>query len=354
MLDTQELLKVISGHKKGPIASLTRFALGLATPVYRVAVGFRNHRFDSGQTTRRVSIPVISVGNLTTGGTGKTPMVVWIARLLRQLDLRVALVSRGYAHENTGTSRNDEALELEHRLKDVPHLQSPDRFEMAQVAVDELESQVIILDDGFQHRQLARNLDIVLIDALQPFGFGRLLPRGLLREPISSLNRADAVVLTRCDAINENAKQKIKSIVLDANPNVKWAETKTVPKGLLQFDGVETDVEELKKKKLFAFCGIGNPAGFGHSLKSCDLTVIAQKNFADHHGYTREELSEIGKLASNQNADAIVCTHKDLVKVGVNRLGGVPVYALVIDIEFEYGQDELHTLIENAIDSEKS
>ena len=130
-------------------------------------------------------MPVISVGNITTGGTGKTPMVAWLARWFRNQDVRVALVSRGYRAEAEG--QNDEARELATLLPDVPHLQNPDRVAAARIAIDELETQLIILDDGFQHRRIHRDLEIVLIDALQPFGFGHVLPRGLLREPLRGL-----------------------------------------------------------------------------------------------------------------------------------------------------------------------
>ena len=134
---------------------------------------------------------MISIGNLTTGGTGKTPLVVWTARFLRAQDFRVAVVSRGYGMDSSddpSETRNDEAMEMELRLPDVPHLQDPDRYRMATIAIEELDSQIILLDDGFQHRQLQRDLDIVLIDVINPFGYDRLLPRGLLREPLSSLH----------------------------------------------------------------------------------------------------------------------------------------------------------------------
>src|SRR5207244_12530469 len=128
------------------------------------------------------------------GGTGKTPCAEFVARFFRQLDLRVALLSRGYGSQ---AGRNDEALVLEENLPDVPHLQGPDRAALAQVAVEELDSEILVLDDGFQHRRLHRDLDIVLIDATCPWGYGHLLPRGLLREPISSLKRAHVAMLTR-------------------------------------------------------------------------------------------------------------------------------------------------------------
>ncbi len=131
-------------------------------------------------------MPVVSIGNLTAGGTGKTPCVEYVVRFYRALDRRVAILSRGYGGDG---ARNDEALVLEENLPDVPHLQGADRVALAHIAIEELESEIVVLDDGFQHRRLARDLDLVLIDATAPWGHGYLLPRGLLREPPGSLKR---------------------------------------------------------------------------------------------------------------------------------------------------------------------
>ena len=150
---------------------------------------------------------VISVGNLTLGGTGKTPMVEWLARWFRSHDVRVAIVSRGYGAVDGG--QNDEARELEEKLPDVPHLQDPNRAAAARVAIDELATQLIVLDDGFQHRRLGRDLDIILIDAVEPFGYDRVFPRGMLREPLSGLRRADVIGLTRADVVNETRRREI-------------------------------------------------------------------------------------------------------------------------------------------------
>lgn len=342
MFNTIELLNIISGRRKDVAAIVTRFGLGLVTPFYAVAVWLRNKRFDSSQNAvRRVGVPVLSVGNLTTGGTGKTPLVVWICKQLRSWEKRVAVVSRGYARHNQDSSFNDEALEIKLRLPGVPQLQNPDRYVVAKMAIAEEGAEVIVLDDGFQHRKLARDLDIVLIDATQPFGFGRLLPRGLLREPVSSLSRADAIVLTRADAIDDATRRAIYERVQAANANALWAETKTVAKHFVRFDGTEFPINHLCDKQVFAFCGIGNPAGFSHSLSQLNLDVCLQHDFPDHHGYTGQDLKWLGESAASQNATALVCTQKDLVKVGVEQLNEIPLYALVVDIEFLAGEVEL-------------
>ena len=180
MLNPSEFRDLVSGRRRGIGASVLRAALRVAEVPYGLAMLWRNRRYDRDLArTHRVEVPVVSVGNLTLGGTGKTPMVEWIARHLRAQNVRVTLISRGYGAE--AGAANDEALELEQKLPDVPHLQNPDRVAAARTAVDKLDCQLILLDDGFQHRRLGRDLDIVLLDALEPFGFGHVFPGGMLR-----------------------------------------------------------------------------------------------------------------------------------------------------------------------------
>lgn len=197
--------EIVTGRRRGPFPAIARFGLSLAELPYRFVVTQRNRRYDEGRCEiQRVPVPVVSVGNLTLGGTGKTPMVAWLASWFREDHVRVAIVSRGYGAGHEAT--NDEARELESRLPDVPHIQHPDRVKAARIAIEELGSQLILLDDGFQHRRLARDLDLVLIDATEPFGGGRVFPRGLLREPLDGLRRANAVVLTRSHLVSEDRR----------------------------------------------------------------------------------------------------------------------------------------------------
>src|SRR5262245_17167980 len=198
-IDPEAFLRLVRGQIRGPAAAVARLGLGAVSGLYCLGVSARNAAYDWGwKTAHRAAVPVVSVGNLTLGGTGKTPMVEWVARWFRGRGARVAILSRGYGQAE---GLNDEGRVLEENLPDVPHFQGADRVELARIAVEESESQVLVLDDGFQHRRLARDLDIVLLDALEPFGLGRLFPRGLLREPVSSLRRAGLVVLSRADLV---------------------------------------------------------------------------------------------------------------------------------------------------------
>ena len=338
MLSPSEFRNLVSGRRRGLRAACLRAALGAIEVPYGLAVHWRNRRYDrSVRLVRRVGVPVISVGNLTLGGTGKTPMVAWTARRLRRQGLRVTIVSRGYGAEAGGV--NDEALELERQLPDVPHLQNPDRVEAAELAIEEFGCQVILLDDGFQHRRIHRDLDMVLIDALEPFGFGRIFPRGTLREPLSGLRRAGIVVLTRADMLERGARQEIRARVAQLAPGALWAEVSHAPEGLLAASGHWQPVASLAGLKVAAFCAVGNPAGFQHTLADCGYRVVAFCEFPDHHPYNRGDIESLASWAQQAGASALVCTAKDLVKISLDRLERLPLWALAIGIEFLSGQE---------------
>ncbi len=289
--------------------------------------------FDRGiKKSTRVDVPVISVGNLTAGGTGKTPTVAWLAKWFREREFRVAILSRGYAAGPDG--RNDEAKELELILPDVPHLQSPDRVAIAKVAIEELEMQVLVLDDGFQHRRIQRDLEIVLLDAREPFGFGHLLPRGLLREPPRSLKRADVVIATRADQVDAQTLANIRSKVQRYNPKAAWLESRHRPKHLRNSEGETRDVGWLQGKRVFVACGIGSPDAFLHTVESLGAMIGDRAIFPDHHMFQVGDIQEIAHKASGvEGCDAILCTGKDLAKIDVPQLESIPVWS--IDVEFE-------------------
>lgn len=335
-----EFRKIISGQKKGLKAAAWRVLFRMIETPYTWVVRLRNRRYDTGKTPiHSVEIPVISVGNLSVGGTGKTPMVCWIARQLRVRGLRVAVISRGYGAEE-GDS-NDEAMELAQRLPDVPHLENPDRVAAAQCAVEELDMEVILLDDAFQHRRIRRDLDIVLLDALEPFGFGHVFPRGTLREPLVGLRRADVAVLSRADMISESEREEIRRRVLRIAPEIAWAEVTHAPEAFLNASGKTCPVDALKGKRVAAFCGLGNPAGFLGTLSSCGLVPVDFREFPDHHRYSKADIEQLIAWADKLSVDAILCTHKDLVKIDIDRLGKTPLWALTIGIHFLRGEETL-------------
>lgn len=317
---------------------------------YAAAMRWRNRRYDrGGLNVERLGVPVISVGNITLGGTGKTPMVEWLARWYRARNVRVALVSRGYGAEAGAV--NDEALELEQRLPDAPHVQNRDRVAGAKMAIEEFESQLVILDDGFQHRRLGRDLDIVLIDALEPFGFDHVFPRGTLREPLVGLSRADVIALSRADAIDAEARKSIESRIQHYSPQATWIEVVHRPRGLTNADGHQEPLTTIVGKRAAAFCGIGNPAGFRHTLAALGANVVALREFADHHAYTREDVEQLTEWVESLSVDAVLCTAKDLVKLRLDQIGGHPLWALAIELEILRGRNELEHRLSGSLPS---
>lgn len=339
-VDQQAYLRMISHEDRSLTASAVRAILLPAEFVYASVMRLRNLAYDRNYLKRQfLDVPVISVGNMTLGGTGKTPLVAWLARFFRQQNVRVTIISRGYGA--AGDARNDEAKALESILPDVPHLQNPDRLAAAQVAIQELATQLIILDDAFQHRRLARDLDIVLVDALSPFGFGHVFPRGLLREPLSGIRRAQVVVLSRADLVDQKVRQEIWDKILSMAPQVDRAEVRHAPTLLVAATGTHLGLEALRGARVAAFCGIGNPQGFRRTLTQLGYDLVDFRLFPDHHAYTREDIHMLTEWLARTNAQAAICTEKDLVKIGLDRLGNIPLWALRVQIEFISGQESL-------------
>jgi tetraacyldisaccharide 4'-kinase len=290
---------------------------------------------------------VASVGNLTVGGTGKTPMVEWVVRQLRQSGVRPAILSRGY--RAAPGAANDEAMELELALGDVPHLQHPDRTRSAQRAIAEFGAQALVLDDGFQHRRLARDLDIVLLDASEPFGFGYVLPRGTLREPVEGLARAHAVVLSRADMLDAAGREAVRQQAMSLSPRAAWCEVVHRPAALLAAGGQRTPLGALQGQRIAAFCGIGNPAGFRHTLHALGGEVVAWREFPDHHAYSPADVAALSQWAQTVNAGLVLCTRKDLVKLRVEALGGAPLHAVEVSLHFLRGQEALAAALQPLI-----
>ncbi|HMF13524.1 MAG TPA: tetraacyldisaccharide 4'-kinase [Gemmataceae bacterium] len=338
---------LVSGRSRGVWPSMQRGGLRLIGVPYGWATQLRNRLYDRGwKPQQRTAVPVVSVGNLTLGGTGKTPCVEYVARYYRERELRVAILSRGYGSER---GRNDEALVLEENLPDVPHLQGADRAALAAVAVEELESEVLVLDDGFQHRRLARDLDLVLIDATNPWGHGYLFPRGLLREPASGLRRAGAVLLTRCDQTSEKNRGRIREEVARYAPGAPIAETVHRPLELVAADRRTAPLGRLKDRPVAAFCGIGNPAAFRRTLDDLGAIVADFRTFPDHHPYARADVEDLRDWARRRATDcAVLTTQKDLVKLPIPQLGGRDLWAVRIGLHVETGQEELDRKLEEA------
>ncbi len=354
MLSPTEFRNLVSGRRGGPVAGLARLGLRLVEFPYTAVVRHRNNRYDSGRSQiHKALVPVVSVGNLSLGGTGKTPMVQWLARWFRDRDRRVAVVSRGYGAKHEGGA-NDEALELERKLPGLDHLENPDRVAAAAEAVKRFGTQVVVLDDAFQHRRIARDLDIVLLDALEPFGFGHVFPRGTLREPVEGLKRAQVVALSRAELLDSHKHDEIKRRVQTLAPDALWLEVSHTADALENASGERHALDDLSGRPVAAFCGLGNPAGFRHTLDTCCYQVVALREFPDHHSYTPADIESLCAwadelAAKDPSPEAIICTSKDLVKLGIDSIGSLPLWSLGISITFMQGQAEFEQKLETLL-----
>lgn len=345
-MDEASLHNLMSGRRRDVGARLLRGALGLASYGYGAAVTLRNAAYDCGWlAVHHAAVPVISLGNITTGGTGKTPLAAWIANWLVEQGHRPGILSRGYRSLNAepGSSEsvgNDEKRVLDRLCPGVPHLQQRDRVQSSKRLVDETGCDVLLLDDGFQHRRLARDLDLLLVDALQPWGFGHLLPRGLLRESCSELRRADLVIVTRADQMSTNDRQRLQMDLERFRGTADCLEVAFRPKRLLGLDGSVRDLNSMARQTGFAFCGIGNPAGFRQTLATMQIEFDL-RSFPDHHHYTAEDLAALGADAHDLRVDLVLTTLKDLVKIPQAAWTGPPLYAVDIGVEFLSGEELL-------------
>ncbi len=271
------------------------------------------------------------MGNVTTGGTGKTPFVAWVTRQLLQQDRQPALLSRGY--RSLDHSGNDELRVLSLLCPGVTHVQQADRVAGARRLISEHSCHAIVLDDAFQHRRLHRDLDLVLIDALNPFGYGHLLPRGLLRESLRGLRRADVVLITRGEAVPEETLADLQQ-QLRHWTTAPIVRTRFVPTGLRTHGGEAIPLAKcstvLSIENPGAFCGIGNPAGFEATLSAVLQRTLTAMPFPDHHHYTAADVRGLRR----QQADVWFTTLKDLVKLPMDAFGGTPVYAVEIGVDF--------------------
>lgn len=326
------------GETRGPPAAVLRAGLWWARWPYGLGVWSRNRAFDVGwKRVARATVPVVSVGNLTLGGTGKTPCVEYVARAYRDFGKQVAILSRGYGADS---GPNDEALVLEANLPDVPHLQGRDRAALAATAVDELESEILVLDDGFQHRRLHRDLDVVLLDATRPISREYLFPRGSMREPVSGLKRAGLAIFTRCDQAGEAAVAEQRTWLGKRFPNLPTATATHAPVELIGTDDRTEPVAALQGRPLGIVSGIGNPAAFRRTLADLRASAVGERTFPDHHNYTRSDVDALRTWAETLPADAwIATTQKDWVKLQIPDLAGRPLWAVRVGMQFLDGED---------------
>jgi tetraacyldisaccharide 4'-kinase len=369
------LLEVILEERRGWRESLVRGLLYGCSKVFQVAVKARrflyNFRILRDST---LGVQVIAIGNLTVGGTGKTPVVEKFARELRDQGRNVAILSRGYRSKpppihqwflnkiffrddstpprvvSDGRSllldsemAGDEPYMLASNLKDVVVLVDKDRVKSGRYAIEKFGCDTLLLDDGFQYWKLrGRRQDIVLIDRQQPFGNERLLPRGTLREPPSHLARASTIFITKSDGNTAELRRFISQV----NPGAGIIECIHHPLYLEDvFTGQRLEIDFLKGRKLASLSGIAQPESFEESLVNLGAELVYAKRFADHHRFTQQEILNVINRSKKRQAETIITTQKDAVRFPKIDRRDLPIYFMRVEIKILSGANDFHDCV---------
>ncbi len=333
---------------RGPVGGAVGRA---ASRVYAREIGRRNRRFDAGAGVTKLDVPVISVGNLSVGGTGKTPMVAWIVRALLEAGRSPCIAMRGY---KKGKGSSDEELLYKRTLEGVPVVAQPDRLaglrEMFQTEAGR-RVDVVVLDDGFQHRRIARDLDLVLVDATKSPFEDAMLPTGWLREPVGSLKRAHGVVITHAESVSPLRLEELELQVEAAHGRSPVARASHAWDGLqVKMEGREVPrpVGWLKGKKAFVVCAIGRPEPFVRQVERASGGPAAGRMvLRDHDPYKPATREAIAREAAAAGADVIVTTEKDWSKLESTKWG-LPVARPRLVMKIEQGEGELRGMVVGA------
>ncbi len=318
--------------------------MGLLSALYNLGLACRTFAYKQFKKPGRLPVKVISIGNITLGGTGKTPAVIRLAEEAVKRGLRPCILTRGYKGKTKETcfvskgneivlnadEAGDEAYLMAVKLKGIPVVKGSKRYEAGLYALSNLTNKpaLMILDDGFQHIALERDIDVVLIDGTNPFGNEKLFPEGILREPLKALKRADSIIITKSDQAEERALAGIRDKIKTINPDLPVYMSSHKPSGLINISGDTKELRYLESKKVFVFAGIANIEYFESTLKGCGAEIEGFKKYRDHHLYPVKDFDKIKQEAAGLD---IITTEKDLVKLkGLN----VPDNLFALSIDF--------------------
>jgi len=373
------LYKLVHGQEPGILAVFLLGLLHFMSLIYAFGVSIKLHLYQFGIfQQQKLDCQVISLGNITVGGTGKTPTAQRLATIIQEMGYRVVILNRGYRAGwegqvglvsdgqkiyMTAIEAGDEAYLLAKSLPGIPVVIGRNRIITGQYAVKELQAEVIILDDGYQHWQLARDLDIVLIDALNVFGNNFMLPRGTLREPLSNLARAQAFLLTKVDQSTDHAIDIIHGTLARYNDKALVVESIHQPKCFVEIEEwykelrtADVNLETIRDQKVIAISAIGNPSSFEQTLLDIGAAEVSGVRYADHHDYTMVEMQEIMQRGVDGNAFALITTEKDAVKIPpefIHSDRALPLYVLCISVHFTEGYEDLMQLIKKVAEHKK-
>lgn len=338
---------------QGRASPVVRAGLSAAAAAYRAALTARSASYRIGLlSTRGLPVPVISIGNVTVGGSGKTPLAEVVVLALREMGARPAIVSRGYGRRTRGVrivadggglrlgarDGGDEPVLLAERLPGVPIVVGESRYEAGAVAVGTCFANALVLDDGFQHRTLSKDLEIVVVSGSDPWGNGRLFPRGSLREPLSALKRAGLVVVTNTP--NAGATSDIARVLRRRGSAATVLSGAYRPTSLRRGDHVRADASEaLCGRKVLILAGLAGPGGFVATAEGLGAEVAGLAEFPDHHWYTEGDLARVATRVSETGAEAVLTTEKDWVRLREMPRGDVPFW--VLSVRLDMGADSV-------------
>jgi tetraacyldisaccharide 4'-kinase len=361
----KKIISIMNSDETYPAFS-SATVLSALSWLYGASVRLRGSFYAKGWlTTRILPRPVVSVGNLTVGGTGKTPMTLYLAGLIKQMGYRVAIVSRGYKGDSrrtplvVGNGRavacdvrrsGDEPFLMASLLKDVPVVVGRDRYAAGNLAIRHFSPDILLLDDAFQHLKLHRDLNLLLLDAGRPFGNNNLAPRGTLREPSSALRRSDAVVFTRwnpqlADRTALLLKDKMTFHAIH-EPVVRLVlPAESAGQHLGSHGEIGIDISILRKQSLFGFSGLADNNSFKDSILKTGATLKGMLGFEDHHWFTQADLSAIISAARKSEADCLVTTDKDYVRLNQTWKWPLPLIVLGVAIRVADPNKQWHEFI---------
>jgi len=358
----ESLWRRVAGDEPGPAwLGLLRGAAAAASGLYALGVWLDQGSYDLGlRRVRRLPAPVIGVGNLAVGGTGKTPLVMAVVQALAWLGLPAGVISRGYGRKQSGpllvgdgrrvladaAAAGDEPVLMARRLG-APVAVGADRYEAGRLLLERCGARVLVADDLFQHRGLHRDLNILALDAGDPLAGGRLLPRGRLREPASALRRAEVVVLTRAQGPEQGQRAKeLLAWRVGRRPVLSCGH---VIQGMEDATGRAPAPEDWRGAAVLAFCGLAAPESFRQSLRQAGMTVLDLVSFGDHHRFTPAEIAQLWERAQTLSARALVCTGKDAVRLPAGLPPDAAIWSARLELEFHEGPLALAGVLSRAL-----